>query len=143
MEVDGVVLEHVRAEPHRLKPGPHTARLIPAASDKSAEPNQGSKGFEVKPQNPDRPDEVQSVALSLAFRPARVKLVGAAGLQAVCGPTKFTAGSTVDVPMVKPVWDVSCRFILGAEERVAYQTIKAGEDNNLVWPQAAKPPPPP
>ena len=68
------------------------------------------------------------------FKAARVRLVGPAGGQAVCGTVTLTVGAAVEIPMQGPVWDVSCKFMAGSETKKGFQSIRAGEDNTLGWP---------
>ncbi len=134
LEVDGEIRDSVQAAPHMLKPGPHIAKLTPQPGDKSSE-GPRTIGFNVPPVDADDPKKVHPVALSLVFKPARVKLLGPPGGQAVCGTVTLTVGAAVEIPMSGPVWDVSCRFMAGADPpRKAFHSLRAGEDNTLGWP---------
>jgi serine/threonine-protein kinase len=132
--VDNAPIDHLSGAAVMLTPGKHSAKLSPQANDKSSE---GSKSlsFNVPPTEPDEPGKVYEVSLSLAFKPARVQLFGPAGGQAVCGAHTLTVGAAVEIAMKGPVLDVGCTFMAGADPaKKAFQSIRAGEDNKIVWP---------
>jgi len=132
--VDSASVDPLAAGAVMLTPGKHSAKLTPQPGDKSSE---GAKtlSFNVPPLDPDDPTKVYTVSLSLSFKPARVRLVGPAGGQAVCGTVTLSVGASTEIPMTNPVWDVSCQFMAGSgDPKKAFQSIRAGEDNTLVWP---------
>lgn len=132
--VDGATIDTLQSAPVMLAPGSHNARLTPQADDKSSE-GPRTITFEVPPVDPENPKKVFGVALSLTFKPARVRLVGPAGGQAVCGSVTLTVGSTTEIKMSEPVWDTTCSFMVGSDQpKKEFQSIKAGMDNTLVWP---------
>ncbi len=134
LEVDGSPLDHAQAVPYVLKVGSHSAKITPAAGDKSCEPGAVSLSFPVHALKEGEPDKPQIVQLSLKFKPARVKLAGPEGGQAVCGAFRLNVGASQDIPMTQPVWDGTCKFLLSGKEKSALVTIKAGEDNTVGWP---------
>jgi serine/threonine protein kinase len=135
LEVDGRPLEHVRATPHALGPGPHVARVTPAAGDKSCEPDAKTFPFVVPPRDAADPERIHVVSLRLAFRPARVRLMGPTGARAVCGTFALTAGAVTSIPMSSPFWEGTCKFLGESGPPVSrLQTIRAGEDNVFAWP---------
>jgi serine/threonine protein kinase len=135
LEVDGKPLEHVRAAPHALGPGPHVARVTPAAGDKSCEPDAKTFPFVVPPRDAADPDRTHVVSLRLAFRSARVRLMGPSGARAVCGTFTLTAGAVTTIPMSAPFWEGTCKFLGESGAPVSrLQTIRAGEDDVIAWP---------
>ncbi len=134
LEVGGVPYDHMQAEPYLLRTGSYNAKITPAAGDKSCELPSGPFSFSVQPLKEGESDsKVQVIGLSLKFKPARVKLVAPAGGQAVCGA--FTlAGGAQEIAMTRPVWEGTCKFILGGQEKPGAVSLKAGEENTVAWP---------
>ena len=132
--VDGLTIDTLQSAPVMLAPGSHNARLTPQPNDKSSE-GPRSTTFDVPPIDPDNPKKVYGVSLSLSFKPARVRLVGPPGGQAVCGSVTLSVGSTAEIKMSEPVWDTTCSFMVGSDPpKKEFQSIRAGMDNTLVWP---------
>jgi len=134
LEVDGGPIDHAQSEPYLLKVGNHSAKITPAAGDKSCEAPAGPFSFTVQALKENEPDKVQTISLSLKFKPARVKLAAPDGGQAVCGAFKLVGGSQ-EITMSRPVWEGTCTFHLpGKDPKQGAVSIKAGEDNNVGWP---------
>ncbi len=134
LEVDGAQFEHMRATPHLLKPGKHTARLTPAPNDPSCDPEPKTIGFVVHAANEDKPDLAERIPLSLTFRPAKVSVVGPAGGQVLCGGVSLAVGAPQEVKMQLPLWGLSCTFVVDGKETKKYIELKAGEQNTVAWP---------
>ena len=133
LDIGGVPYDHAQNIPYTLKVGTYSAKLTPSPGDKSCEPPSGPISFTVRPLKDGERDQVEKISLSLKFRPAKVKLVAPAGGQAVCGAFTLSGGDQ-EIPMTGPVWEGSCKFILGGQEKSAAVSLKAGEANLVAWP---------
>jgi hypothetical protein len=120
-----------------LKTGLHPASASVEGS-KCCEAFRGSITVESPPDND--PDQVQRIGIRLKPLPATVSLSGApSSAHLVCTDIMLTvfSGGTKTVQLREPTWSGRCQFMPpppGESIRKAVQ-LRAGEHNNLPWPQ--------
>lgn len=133
LEVDGARVDHFGGT-LKLQPGTHEARLIPPPGDPCCDAVNTS--FRVLQAPEDEPGQVQSVPLSLRFRPATVRVAnGPAGGMVTCGAfLSLGVGASKEVTMTTAAWEGYCTFIGEGRSEQAFRTIRAGVSNALAWP---------
>jgi eukaryotic-like serine/threonine-protein kinase len=133
LEVDGARIDHFGGT-LTLSPGVHEAKLSPPPGDPCCDAV--STSFRVLPAPENEPGQVQSVPLSLRFRPATVRIAnGPVGGMVTCGAfLSMGVGATREVTMTTAVWEGYCTFIGEGRSEQAFRTIRAGVSNALAWP---------
>lgn len=133
LEVDGARVDHFGGT-LKLQPGTHEARLSPPPGDPCCDAVNTS--FRVLQAPEDEPGQVQSVPLSLRFRPATVRVAnGPAGGMVTCGAfLSLGVGGSKEVTMTTAAWEGYCTFIGEGRSEQAFRTIRAGVSNALAWP---------